>query len=393
MKKMFTLLLIVFSCLFVIACNNKKEAKSNSYVSVEINPSVEFVVDKDGKVVAANGTNDDGKTLILNVSFEGLDLTSAINIVLTEAEESGYLLSAKYNSELVSREINVSIDAEDADIQADINETISNTVNKFIEENDLAAIYKQLESKGRKHFEDIVKKYNPMITNEELDDLTYDDLLEMVELATIEKSQMANIALEEYYLAFKESEFKFAYKEEVAEKLSTINPILAAGYNAILNQIKTSIDVLNQLEYNIYVSEDSQYLQLLNQLNSYKDEVIKLNAQLAINENVTEITAEIKVKEDLINKITEDIETIMSTLRTSINSTRVQLNALYDSLDELEENITNIDFESLLTQVETDINSTKDGLCSSFETEFADEIASIKASVAARKDFLEGKTE
>ena len=44
-------------------------------------------------------------------------------------------------------------------------------------------------------------------------------------------------------------------------------------------------------------------LKLLNQLNGYKDEVIKLNAQLAVNENVTEINAEIKVKKELIEKI------------------------------------------------------------------------------------------
>jgi hypothetical protein len=300
MRKILTLIIVACFTLLLVACNSENKDEANSYVNLEINPGVEFVVDGNGKVVAANGTNEDGKTLILNVSFEGLDLESAINVVLAEAEESGYLLSATYNSELVTREIKVSIDSETVDGIADLNKKVSETVNKFIDENDLEATYTQLQAKGREHLEAIVKKYNPMLTDEEIKALSYKELLELVELATIEKAQMASVALEEYYLAFKEAEFKFAYKQEVADKLNELNPIIAAGYNAILKEIKASVDRLNELEYNIYVSEDSNYLKLLNQLNGYKDEVIKLNAQLAVNENVTEINAEIKVKKELI---------------------------------------------------------------------------------------------
>ena len=154
-----------------------------------------------------------------------------------------------------------------------------------------------------------------------------------------------------------------------------------------------SFDRLNELEYNIYVSEDSNYLKLLNQLNGYKDEVIKLNAQLAVNENVTEINAEIKVKKELIEKITKDIETIMNTFKTTIEVVRNQLNSFYDSLTGLEEKITNLNFEEILTNVEVKVNNAKDGLCESFESAHADEIASINARIAARKEALEGKSE
>ena len=393
MRKILTLIIVACFTLLLVACNSENKEKSNSYVNLEINPGVEFVVDANGKVVAANGTNEDGKTLILNVSFEGLDLESAIEVVLTEAEESGYLLSATYNSELVTREIKVSIDSETVDGITDLNKKVSETVNKFIDENDLEATYKQLDAKGRTHLEAIVKKYNPMLTDEEIKALSYKELLELVELATIEKAQMASVALEEYYLAFKESEFKFAYKQEVAAKLNELNPIIAAGYNAILKEIKASVDRLNELEYNIYVSEDSNYLKLLNQLNGYKDEVIKLNAKLAVNENIAEINAEIKVKKELIEKITKDIEVVMNTFKTTIEVVRTQLNGLYDSLTGLEEKITNLNFEEILTNVEVKVNNAKDGLCESFESAHADEIASINARIAARKEALEGKTE
>ena len=217
MRKILSLIIVACFTLLLVACNSENKDEANSYVNLEINPGVEFVVDGNGKVVAANGTNEDGKTLILNVSFEGLDLESAINVVLTEAEESGYLLSATYNSELVTREIKVSIDSETVDGITDLNKKVSETVNKFIDENDLEATYTQLQAKGREHLEAIVKKYNPMLTDEEIKALSYKELLELVELATIEKAQMASVALEEYYLAFKEAEFKHFCKRIIGK--------------------------------------------------------------------------------------------------------------------------------------------------------------------------------
>ncbi len=393
MKRMMILAIIaIFSVFIVAGCNNtEQKSESNSYVSVEINPSVELVVDEDNVVVAANGTNDDGKTLIINVSFEGKELSEALEIILTEAKESGYLLSATYNSDLVSRDIKVSIDSENATVEASINDVVKDKVNKFIEENDLAARYEKIEAKGREYFEAIVKRYNPMITDEELEALTYEDLLEMVELATIEKSQMATIALEEYYLNFKEYEFKFAYKEEVAAKLNELNPIIGKLYSGLLNSIKSSVETLNELEYGIYVSEESEYLKLLNQLNGYKDEVIKLKVELAVNEDSTEIELEIKAKEELIDKVMADIETVMNTLRSGIDTTRAALNKLYEQLETYEQQVENLDFNEILTKVEADVNSSKDGICSSFETTFADEIAKVKTNQEERKASLESK--
>ena len=40
------------------------------------------IVDENGNVIAANGTNDDGKTLIINVSFEGKSLDEAFKYYL-----------------------------------------------------------------------------------------------------------------------------------------------------------------------------------------------------------------------------------------------------------------------------------------------------------------------
>ena len=392
MKKIF-LLVMLFSVVGLFGCDLKTEA-SNSYVSVEINPGVEFVVDENGNVVAANGINDDGKTLIINVSFEGKSLDEALNIVLEEAKESGYLLSASYNSEYVSREISISVDSESIESANKFNDSIKSTVEKYIDENDLSATYKNVVAKGRKHLESIAKKYNPMITDEELAAMSYHDLLELVELATIEKAQMASIALEEYYLNFKETEFKFAYKEEFVKRLSELSPALAVAYNAVLSGIKTGIENLNKLEYDLYISEESQYLKFVNQLNQYKDEIIKLKAELANTENsevTSDILTQINAKEQLINQVSQNIESVMSSVKVQIDNARNALNTLYAKLEDLEKQVSNIDLNDVFTQVENKINDTKNGVCNEFETRYASDIEKIKTSIETRKSSLESK--
>lgn len=83
---------IIACTLSFVSCNEKKEDTNKTLVTLDINPSIEMVVDKDGKVVSVAAANDDANVLlygadgILNVSIE--DATSKI---LDLSVEYGYL--------------------------------------------------------------------------------------------------------------------------------------------------------------------------------------------------------------------------------------------------------------------------------------------------------------
>ena len=245
MKKILSLLFMTFVGLTLSSCLGGQKTSSTSYVSVEINPSVELVVDENGKVVTANGTNDDGKALIIDVKFEGKTVEQAIEIVLSEAEECGYLVSAKYNSDEVSKEVNISITSGSEEDRKALEADIKEKVNSFIEEHNLAAVYNELEAKKREYLESIVLAYNPALTEEEVKAMSYEDLIKNVELATIEKAQLASIALEEYYLSVKEYQFQMAYKEEIAGHL---NGIQASLYNAARTVLQLAIDTIERIQ-------------------------------------------------------------------------------------------------------------------------------------------------
>ena len=384
MKKLFVLLVALVFGLTLTSCLGGKEEGSTSYVSVEINPGVEIVVDGNGEVLSANGTNDDGKALIIDVKFEGKSIEEVIEIIMAEAEECGYLISAEYNADEVSKEVSISVTSENEEDQSALEADIKVEVNAYIEEHDLAAVYNELEAKSRAHLESIVLAYNPALTEEEVKAMSYEDLMKNVELATIEKAQLASVALEEYYLSVKEYQFQMAYKDEIASKL---NGLQATLYEVGRNALQLAIDTIEKIQYEVYVKEDSAYLQFLSQINEYKDKNVKLRVQLGSAENGAEFTAQIQANEAKIAEIEAKVVEFMNGINAKLEEAKVAINKALAKLEELEKTLS-VDFNQILTDVEQKINDTKDGLFADFEAEYADDIAAAKAQVEARKQAL-----
>ena len=66
-------------------------ARDYNYVQLEINPRVEFIVDKKYKVVSYAPLNDDGKVILSNENFKGMDIDSACKKYLDICARTGYL--------------------------------------------------------------------------------------------------------------------------------------------------------------------------------------------------------------------------------------------------------------------------------------------------------------
>lgn len=379
---------LALGALMLSSCGAKE--KSNGYVDVQINPGVELVVNSDNVVVAANGTNDDGKTLLINVQLKGKTLEKSLEIVVDEAVSTGYI-SASTNAE--QKEIKISVDAETDKAQVKLEATVQASVEKIIDEKDLNAAYKKLEAKGRAHLEAIVLAYNPALTQEEVSSMTNEQLMAQVELATIEKAQYASVELEKFYLEFKNYEFQMKYKKEILDGINKVNKVIGVAYEKAVASLEEAIKQIEELQYKTYVSEESDYLKLIDKLNSYKDQNVELKFQL-INDttgnNVT-IQAQITANNQLIDAVTAQIQAAMDTYNASLEVIKLILNQAILSLDAIEKTVTNIDYEAILNTVESDINNTKNGLCASFEAKYADEIASIKAKVSERKTALQNK--
>jgi len=66
-------------------------ATPTSYLSVDINPSVELGINVLGQVVSAEALNDDGKDILSGISVTGMNVKKAVNIIVDTAADKGYL--------------------------------------------------------------------------------------------------------------------------------------------------------------------------------------------------------------------------------------------------------------------------------------------------------------
>jgi len=93
MKKLSYALSFVFAfaAIFVIVgCSNSVSA-DETYVTIDINPSIELVVSPREKVLYANPLNADGEILLANLDIIGLSLDDAMDLIIAESIALGFI--------------------------------------------------------------------------------------------------------------------------------------------------------------------------------------------------------------------------------------------------------------------------------------------------------------
>ncbi|WP_025725290.1 anti-sigma-I factor RsgI family protein [Acholeplasma granularum] len=90
MKKIFSFIFLTTILLGVIACQNTTRAL-DSYITLDINPSIELIITPKNKVVYANPLNEDAEVLLVDINLVSKNLEDAIEIIINTSIELGYI--------------------------------------------------------------------------------------------------------------------------------------------------------------------------------------------------------------------------------------------------------------------------------------------------------------
>lgn len=91
LKKLSSLVLGLVAVLTLAACTDEMGTVSGYYVAVDINPSIEFIVDEDENVESFIFLNEDAAILCAELDFTGMNIDDAIELFVQTATEAGYI--------------------------------------------------------------------------------------------------------------------------------------------------------------------------------------------------------------------------------------------------------------------------------------------------------------
>ncbi len=88
----------------VSACTDASEVEAaETYVSIDINPSIEFIVDENDVITSYNLLNEDAEIICVDVDFIGMTIEEASELFVQLAAEAGYIdVSSDDNAVLIT---------------------------------------------------------------------------------------------------------------------------------------------------------------------------------------------------------------------------------------------------------------------------------------------------
>lgn len=90
-KKISSLVLSIAIVLGLAACTDLGNEVSAYYVNVDINPSIEFLVDGEDNVESYLFLNEDAEILCADLDFTGMNVDDAVELFILTATEAGYI--------------------------------------------------------------------------------------------------------------------------------------------------------------------------------------------------------------------------------------------------------------------------------------------------------------
>lgn len=400
-------LVLVLGVAGAIAFSEKDTNTYSSIVTMNLNPSVRFVLDKDNKVVSVSGENNEGKMIVAGEeeNIIGKDINKAIELVLKIENETGYLVSGSASIGENELSFSVAISEENInkakEIQESIKNEITSTVSKVCDELNVNETISEIKAIERENLEQLALKYDSTLTEEKVSQMSNEQLINVVKLYSLETAHLYSVELEELYNQVKEYDLKFAESEFTKNAISsmgTIYELALKGYDLILDGLKTSITALNDLRYDCFVSEESLYQKSYTSLLEKKEEVILYKNQLASMEGEDSETKQ-KVQEALEKQIQvlETAEKVLVDAKDAslslIDSSTQLINKIIVELEEYKSNLPGREeVEETLSnksnELQETLNAKKDQIFAEFESKYGEDIEVAKQKVLAYKESL-----
>lgn len=399
-RKMLSVLLaalMALSPLMLVSCQSSAKPPEGSVtrMTVDINPSVEFMIDDENKVMSATALNDDGSILLVGEAFVGKTPEEAVELMVSIAAETGYLVQGQVEVSENTVKISVSGDTQYA---KELRNKVEKKASAVMKKLDISGAVEQAEALNTEMLRALAASTS-LYTDEELASMDDEKLCAVIAQGRVETALLLTEEMREAYYYAKEYEISFAEREETAkviESLGGLYTLTYTAYQTALTVYSTAITELDQLRYNLLVSPESEYQKSLTKLREAKTELLKqrnYTASLSVNsETYASATITLQMSEETYNQALAAYEELGNQANAAMEALIAKLRQAEETFKSLEDTMFDENIEAKLTEkaaeIEANLNLAKDRFFDEFEAAHADDIRSVEAALQERKQQL-----
>ena len=267
-----------------------------SYVIFSINPEIELALSSSNTVIDVTAINDDADVFISDLDLEGMSLDEAVDTIISDAIDTGYIDEYSDDNSIVLTEIN-----DDEETRISLENTVLNAVNNKLEDKNVSSVVV------------VSGVTDEMKTTADSYDISYGKML-LIERAvaldeTLNADDLATMSIKDIQSKIKESlEAARAQNQQTnEEKIQEKEQLKTEAQE----QVKTYEDkLLTDNGYDPDNMTDEEKESALTTITETKKNEIKAK--------VAEIQTQ--VDEEVKNQTASDIKTIIKEIRNQVNS-------------------------------------------------------------------------
>jgi len=399
----FLICVMALTTVLLASCSQAEtmpEEGSVTRMTVDINPSVEFMIDDQNKIASVTALNDDGSILIVGEAFVGKTPEEAVEMMVTLASDTGYLVQGNAEASENTVKISISGDSKYAEqLKKDITQKADDTLKAL----DINGTVEKVEALKIDALRQMALSTS-LYTEEEINAMDEGQLYKVISDSRIETALLVTEEMRNAYYSAKEYKISFAEKEETAKIIKELGGIYSLAhttYKTALDLYSTAITELDNFRYEMLVSPESEYQKSLTDLREAKVELLKQKnyvASLNVNgEEYASATVTLQLTEENYNKMLAAYEKIGADLNATLETLIAQLRQSEATLIELEDTLFDENIEAKLQEkageIEASLNAAKDGFFAEFESAHAEDIATIEQNLLAKKQQLKAENE
>ncbi len=323
------LMVIMLACSLLLAGCDKSSA--SKIMNLSLNPSIEFVLDGNNRVLTVNGNNNEGNFIIANAEFVGISAEEAVKLFIEINYENGFI--KKGGAGTGENRMSIDISGDDGkQLFKRIKETADNCLSNLD-----ARMEIDFYEISRAEIEDLVESFISDYSHDKIIDMTEKQLINLIEKSRKETEDMLQEELKALYYQTRADELVKIKFEVVMEELSSVLSIPGFDKNEVINVFNAGIvDIIKSMnDFKLlfkqsFIDAQSDYQIAMKQYLEAKKTL--LEARIEEIADTSEIEEALSLAEEVLANVGENCMYELLAIETQINDLIENLNLTLNSI-------------------------------------------------------------